>query len=43
MNDTKQYVLTLTKDYVNGFVMGVITVLVVKGFVKRRKSEKEEA
>ena len=41
--DKKQYVLTITKDYVNGFVMGVITVIAVGIYRSRRKSEKEEA
>lgn len=42
--EAKKYVLTLTKDYVDGFVMGVVTVVAI-GFYKKyiNKTKKGEA
>lgn len=41
--ETKQYVIALTKDYVEGFVMGAISIAVICIYKNRKKSKREEA
>lgn len=41
--DTKRYIIALTKDYVDGFIVGAAVTIVVGLYLKHRKSKKEEA
>ena len=41
--DEKKYVIALSKDYVEGFLAGAISVVVLCIYKSRKKSKKEEA
>lgn len=41
--NTKNYVITITDDFIKGFIGGIVTAMVATKYIKYKKTKKEEA